>query len=689
MATGTGRAAGTLIRPGDPGRLGATAEADGTNFALYSSVASRVELCLFDAQGRECSRLTLPACEDGIWHGHAPGVTAGQRYGFRVHGPYDPDKGLRCNPAKLLLDPYARTIDGTFTWHPAVFDYVADDGGLVPNTDDSAAHVPKSVVVAAGGLQPGHRRIPWAETILYECNLRGFTMQHPGVDASLRGTFAALRQPAVIAHLRSLGITSLELQPVQAFIDERHLSRVGLRNLWGYNTIAFMAPMPRYAHGHAVCEFRDTVRALHDANIEVILDVAFNHTGEGDRLGPTLAFRGIDNLAYYRTLPGDRGAYVNDTGCGNTINADHVMVRRLIVDALAWWAQDLGVDGFRFDLATILGRRSDGFSPTHPLLADIGNHPALRDRKLIAEPWDPGPGGYQLGRFPPRWAEWNDRYRDTVRAFWRGDAGTGGELARRLHGSADLFEAGGRPPFASVNFVTSHDGFTLEDLVSYNERHNEANGEDNRDGHAHNLSANHGVEGPTHDPGINALRRRQKQNMLATLLFSQGTPMLLAGDEFGNSQQGNNNAYAQDNETGWLDWTGLDRDPEFVDQVRELLHLRREQPLLRIDSYVHGTLERNGAATRLSWLSPSGHARRDEDWHEGPAFTLLIEHRDGNGPGAAVAIMLNGATEPATLQLPAGSDASAWRIAFATCDAVIDAGGVALADRSIVLLLRD
>jgi len=689
MAAGTRRPAGTLIGPGDPRRLGATLDADGANFAIYSSIASRVELCLFDDENHEFSRLTLPDCEDGIWHGHVPGVSAGQRYGFRVHGPYDAARGLRCNPAKLLLDPYARAVVGAFEWHPSVFDYVDDDGILRANTDDSAAHVPKSVVVATAGRQPGHRRVPWSETILYECNVRGLTMRHPGVDASLRGTFAGLQQPEIVAYLRSLGITSIELQPVQAFIDERHLTRLGLSNLWGYNTIAFMAPMPRYAHGPAVNEFREMVRVLHDANIEVILDVAFNHTGEGDRLGPTLAFRGIDNLAYYRTQADDRGTYINDTGCGNTINADHVMVRRLIVDALAWWAQDLGVDGFRFDLATILGRRGDGFTPTHPLLAEIGNHPALRDSKLIAEPWDPGPGGYQLGRFPPRWAEWNDRYRDTVRAYWRGDAGTGGELARRLHGSADLFEASSRPPCASINFVTSHDGFTLADLVSYNERHNEANGEDNRDGHAHNLSANHGVEGPTDDPAINAFRRRQRLNLLATLMFSQGTPMLLAGDEFGNSQQGNNNAYAQDNETGWLDWAGLDRDPDFVDDVREILHLRREQSLLRIESYVHGRLERDGETVTLTWLSPSGRSKRDEDWHDSRAFTLLIERRGAKGRGTALAIMLNGSDEAATLRLPAGGDPSGWRIAFSTCNAMIDAGRVTLTDRSIALLLLD
>ena len=679
------------MRPGNPEVLGATPDSSGTNFAIYSAVADRVELCLFDDDGELIRQWDLPECTDAVWHGFLPGCGPGQQYGYRVHGPFDPTDGLRCNPAKLLLDPYSREIRGEFKWSPAVFDYTEEQGELLANTEDSASFVPKSVVRAT--VEDRRRAGPaisWGDTIFYECNVRGFTMRHPALDESERGTFDGLCHKEVLAHLKALGVTSIELMPVQTFIDERHLAERNLRNFWGYNTVGFFAPMQRYARGDAVAEFRDMVRTLHDAGLEVIMDVAYNHTGEADHRGPTLFFRGIDNRTYYRTEPDDHGAYVNDTGCGNTVNIDHIRVRQLVLDSLDYWASDMGVDGFRFDLASILGRRSDGFSPTHPFLADISNLSSLRNLKLVAEPWDPGPGGYQLGHFPPRWAEWNDRYRDTVRSFWRGDAGTSGELARRLHGSADLFEASQRPPFASVNFVASHDGFTLMDVVSYERRHNEANGEDNRDGHSHNLSSNYGVEGPTEDTNIVETRNRQRLNMLATLLFSQGTPMLLAGDELGNTQHGNNNAYAQDNETSWLDWSKVDQ--EFMEQVRELVWLRRETPLLRVDEYLHGTLSRESGTIRNCWLNKYGEIKRSEQWAVSDAFTALIEEISGAKGITAVAILINRYRKRTILKLPPSSLATNWRVVFSSGrepKAKIRGLDVTVPSESVVLLTSD
>ena len=475
--------------------------------------------------------------------------------------------------------------------------------------------------------------------------------------------------------------------PIQAFVDENHLAQQDLRNFWGYNTIGFLAPMPRYG---TAGELRDMVRSIHDAGLEVILDVAYNHTAEGGFHGPTISFRGIDNLAYYRTHNDDAANYVNDTGCGNTINVDHPRVRALILASLGHFAENIGVDGFRFDLATILGRHHHGFSTTHPLLDEITNDKRLKSLKLIAEPWDPGPGGYQLGNFPKGWAEWNDQYRDTVRKFWHGEDGISGTLAQRMHGSADIFENTCRPPFASVNFITSHDGFTLQDVVSYEHRHNEANGEDNRDGHSHNYSCNYGTEGESEDAGLNALRRRQRLNMLATLLLSQGTPMLLAGDEFGNSQQGNNNAYAQDNETGWLDWSGLQDDPLFVDQVRELIWLRRESELLRIDDYVHGSLRSGTDNIEISWINRDGEHKHGDEWASSRAFTLQIKSSNDRGQVSIIAIAINGNHEPTTLRIPVAEGATDWRIAFTSCDELedeISADNLELSGRSITLLL--
>ena len=486
------------VLPGSAEIAGATVDADGVNFALWSGVAERVELCLFDEHRNQLS-LDLPACDNGVWHGFVPGCRPGQRYGFRVHGPWDPAVGLRCNPAKLLLDPYARQLEGEFDWNGNIGDARLDeDGEIAPCPHDNAWSVPLSVVRAPGRARSRGPAVPWAETLFYECNLRGYTMRHPEVPAADRGRFSGMRHEQVLAYIKALGVTSIELMPLLAWIDEHHLVDKGLRNYWGYNTISFFAPMPRLGAADAPGELQDMIDAIHDAGLEAVLDVAYNHTGEGNGYGPVLSFRGIDNLAYYQTEPGDPASYINDTGCGNTINSDHPRVQQIILDSLRYLHGTIGFDGFRFDLATVLGRHNHGFSGKHPLLEKISTDPQLAAAKLVAEPWDPGPGGYQLGAFPDRWAEWNDRSRDAIRSFWRGDAGTAGELAKRVHGSADIFEKRGRPPLASVNFVTAHDGYTLADVVSYERRHNEANGEDNRDGHQHNYSRHYGVEGVHH-----------------------------------------------------------------------------------------------------------------------------------------------------------------------------------------------
>jgi isoamylase len=668
-----------MILEGSPNRLGASLEDDGVNFALYSGGAEAVELCLYDEHRHETARHFLPRQSEGVWHGFLPGCPAGQRYGFRVHGPWSPAKGLRYNPAKLLIDPYARRLDGAFKWDPAVYDYVSDAGN---NSDgetwhknelDSAPFVPLSVASypreRSGVRSPW---VPWAETIIYETNVRGFTMRHPGLPEGERGKFRGMSNGQVLDYLKALGITSVELMPVHTFIDEAFLVKKGLRNLWGYNSIQFFTPDPRFGGNDAVGEFCEMVNAIHDAGMEVIMDVAYNHTGEGSEHGPTLSFRGIDSQAYYRSEAGDPGRYVNDTGCGNTLNANHPRVQNLVLDSLAYWHRDMGVDGFRFDLATVLGRTGHGFSRKHPLLTRVGIEPELYRAKLIAEPWDPGPGGYQLGSFPTEWAEWNDRYRDTVRRYWRGDNAQSSEFARRIHGSADLFERGGRDPYASINFISSHDGFTLHDAVSYQNRNNEANHENNRDGHSHNFSSNHGVEGETEDAAINRVRRQQRLNMLATLLFSQGTPMLLAGDEFGNSQGGNNNAYAQDNDTGWLDWQGLEKDPGFTDKVRELVQLRRSLPLLRQARYVHGRMPTDQGCCDIVWLHPDGRPMGQDDWASGQKISLFYtcheEQHEYSPVTHAIAILYNASAEDAAFTLPSGL-ASDWVLRFFSSDA--------------------
>ena len=630
----------------------------------------------------------MPDCDEGVWHGYLPGCRPGQSYGYRVHGPWRPESGLRCNPAQLLLDPYCLEIAGEFQWHDAVYDHDRNAGTGTLNTADSAPFVPKSVACAGSeSSRTAGPRIPWCETIVYEANVRGYTMRHPGVAERERGSFAGMRNREVLDYIRALGITSVELMPVQAWIDERHLADRGLRNYWGYNTIAFFAPMPRLAASDARTEFLQMVDTIHDAGLEVILDIAFNHTGESDRHGPALSFRGLDNSAYYRLEPDDLQTYVNDTGTGNTLNVDHPRVRQLVLDCLHYWSNTCGVDGFRFDLASVLGRHADGFSTDHPLLLAIAHDTRLAGLKLIAEPWDPGPGGYQLGRFPPGWAEWNDRFRDATRRFWRGDAGVSGEFAGRLHGSADLFDRDGRRPWSSVNFVSSHDGFTLADTVGYEHRHNEANGEGNRDGHAHNYGANHGVEGPTEDDAIVSARRRHRLNLLGSLLLSQGTPMLLAGDEFGNSQQGNNNAYAQDNETGWLDWSGLAQDPQFVECLRQLLRLRRSIPLLRLDAFVHdGPGEAMGVG--VAWLTADGCDMQDDDWSRDAPFQLVMSG-DGDGPHSGVTIAINRAAVACRFTL--GKAERPWRLAWCSIEPGPDcaAGTLEAAAESIALLVSD
>lgn len=666
-----------MTRDGSPTPLGATPDSTGTNFAVYSSVADRVQLCLFDELGHARQSFDLTQ-SDNVWHTYLADCRPGQHYGYRVHGPFDPDKGLRCNSSKLLVDPYARALSGEFVWHDAVFD---------SNDLDSAAYVPKSVVYTLDEPFLTRPDVPWSETVFYEANVRGYTMRHPAVDEVDRGTFDGMRHKAVLEYLKALGITSIELMPVHTFIDEKHLTDKGRRNFWGYNTISFFSPSPRYAKLDPVHEFRQMVQSIHDAGMEVILDVVYNHTGEGSTHGPTLSFRGLDNLAYYSTEPDLPGTYINDTGCGNTLNADQPPLQNLVLDSLRYWHEVMGVDGFRFDLAPVLGRHNHGFSSAHPLVEKISSDQRLRGAKLIAEPWDPGPGGYQLGQFPTRWAEWNDRYRDAVRSFWRGDHGTGAEFARRLHGSADVFEASGRSPSASVNVVSTHDGFTLNDVVSYEHRHNQANGEDNKDGHAHNYSCNYGIEGVSDDPEINKLRRRQRLNMIATLLFSQGTPLLLAGDEFGHTQQGNNNAYAQDNEIGWLDWSNLDADPQFVRQVRDLIRIRQETPLLRMSDYVHGTRETKDGSIELAWLRPDGEDMEGHDWSETREFTVMLSEQSADGGDAAVAILFNGSDETCSFQLPQRNNTGSWTAVFCSAVAtVVDTRNAMLPGYSISLL---
>ena len=647
-------------------QLGARHTDGDTEFALYSQVATRVEICLFDAGNNLTAQLPLNRSAQDVWSVVIPNCVPSQRYGFRVDGPYDPSKGLRCNPSKLLIDPYTRQLDGELIWDQALLGYSdAGPDGHERCKLDSATYVPKSVVTDSQPVALTRRpRVPWRDTVIYELNVRGYTMRCPELTELERGRFAGLGNGQIIDHIKSLGITTIELLPVHAFVDEKFLCDRGLRNYWGYNTLSFFAPAGRYATNDPINEFKAMVNAIHDAGLEVILDVVYNHTAETDKYGPTLSFRGIDNQAYYRVEQDQPANYRNDTGCGNTINADNAIVQKLIIDSLVYWYVDMGVDGFRFDLGTILGRHDDGFHASHPLLQRIENHPKLRNAKLIAEPWDVGLGGYRLGSFGPRWAEWNDRYRDSVRRYWRGDDGETNEFVSRIHGSADLFSGRDAGPAAGINFVTSHDGYTLADLVTYNKRHNEANGEDNRDGHEHNFSRNYGHEGPTNDSDINRLRRQQRLNLLATLFVSTGTPMLLAGDEFGHSQKGNNNAYAQDNEIAWLDWQGLENDPEFTAQVRKWINLRSTEPLLRPIEFLHGEQDINGVAN-IIWLRCDGEPMLADDWQHTQAFGMLLSQPD-NSRNERLAILFNRGANEVDFTLPQSNNG--WQCQLSTAE---------------------
>jgi glycogen operon protein len=623
----------TTVTPGKPYPLGATFDGIGTNFSVFSEVAERVELCLLDKDGSE-ERFDLPERSGYVWHGYVASATAGQRYGFRVHGPWDPANGLRCNAQKLLLDPYAKGIEGEVRWGPAVFGHDQKDPDK-PNGKDSAPFVPRGVVTSGffdwGDDRP--LRTPWDETIVYEMHVRGFTMLHPKIPEELRGTYGGIAHPASIDYLSKLGVTAVELMPVHHFVHDGVLLERGLRNYWGYNTIGFFAPHAEYASGigrpeAAAAEFKKMVKTLHQAGIEVILDVVYNHTAEGNRRGPTLSLRGLDNEAYYRLVEDDKRYYMDYTGTGNSLNMRHPRVLQLIMDSLRYWITEMHVDGFRFDLASTLARELHDVDKLSAFFDIIQQDPVISRSKLIAEPWDVGEGGYQVGNFPPLWSEWNAGYRDCVRDFWRGEPETLGGFASRFTGSSDLYEDTGRRPHASINFVTAHDGFTLRDLVSYNHKHNEENGEDNRDGEDHNRSWNCGVEGETEDEEVNSLRRRQQRNFLSTLLLSQGVPMICHGDELGRTQRGNNNAYCQDSELAWIDWAGADR--RLLDFAQKLIELRRDHPVLRRAHWFKGRTVRTSTLPDIEWFAHTGTKMTEENWRTGYAQTLSV-YINGHG----------------------------------------------------------
>jgi len=683
------------VWPGNPYPLGATWDGKGVNFALFSAHAEKVELCLFDSSGqREIERLALAENTDQVWHGYVPGLWPGALYGYRVSGPYEPQIGHRFNHHKLLLDPYAKQFYGVLHLRDEHCGYQVGhrDADLSFDTRDNARDMLKCVVVDTRFNWEGDHwpEVPWSRTLIYETHVRGFTIRHEGVPHHLRGTFAGLAHPEIIKYLRSLGITAVELMPVHAFVDDRFLTDRGLRNYWGYNTLCFFAPEPRYLSGGDLVEFKTMIKRLHDAGIEVLLDVVYNHTAEGDQMGPTLSFKGIDNASYYRLLPHDRRYYINDTGCGNTLNLMHPRVLQMVMDSLRYWVNEMHVDGFRFDLAVTLGREEYGYDRAGGFFDAIRQDPAMSRVKIIAEPWDIGPGGYQLGGFPAGTAEWNDRFRDTARRFWRGDDGMLSKLSPNLLASSDLFEHDFRRPWATVNYIASHDGFTLADLVSYNDRHNEANGENNRDGHPSNFSYNHGVEGPTSDPAIRESRLRQRRNLLATVLLAQGTPMLLAGDERGRTQQGNNNAYCQDNEINWLSWDDdSSEEREFLDFVRRLIILRREHPVLRRPRFMHGLqISRTTGLRDVDWISPGGSAMSDYHWQESKArcFGLLLagdagEYFTADGypeTDDAMLLIFNASPTMVPFRLPTVRGASHWRCLLNTAQPQQAAGELLL-----------
>jgi isoamylase len=616
-----------IVWPGRPYPLGSTWDGEGVNFALYSEHAEKVELCLFDITGkREILRVPLPEQTDMVWHGYLPEVRPGQLYGYRVFGPYAPEQGHRFNHHKLLLDPYGKQIQGTIRWSDSHFGYRVGhkQEDLSFDRRDDASGMPKNRVIDSaftwGADAPP--RIPWHETIIYELHVKGFTMCHPDVPAQLRGTYGGLATAPVIEYLTRLGVTSVELMPVHAFVDDRQLVERGLRNYWGYNSIGFLALEPRYMATQSIHEFKTMVKTLHSAGLEVILDVVYNHTAEGNQLGPTLSLKGIDNSTYYRLAPENPRYYTDYTGTGNTLNMQHPRVLQLIMDSLRYWVLDMHVDGFRFDLAATLARELHEVDRLGAFLDIIHQDPVLSQVKLIAEPWDLGEGGYQVGNFPVGWAEWNDRYRNTVRSYWKGDEGVVGDLAYRITGSSDLYAHSGRRPYASVNFVTAHDGFTLQDLVSYNEKHNEANGEGNRDGNNDNRSWNCGVEGLTEDPNIQALRAKQKRNLLATLLLSQGVPMLYAGDAIGHTQMGNNNAYCQDNPISWLNWNLQPQDRDLLAFVQRMINLRKRHPVFRRKRFFQGRPIKGENVKDVLWLNPGGNEISEEGWRDGSLHCL-------------------------------------------------------------------
>jgi glycogen operon protein len=700
------------VRPGEPLPLGATWDGEGVNFALFSENATGVELCLYDGPSgdRERARIDIKERTDLIWHAYLPGVRPGQRYGYRVHGPYEPARGHRFNAAKLLLDPYARAIDGEVVLHDQTFGYVLGhpEGDLVKDDRDSGPFMPKCVVVAPADKREVQRLgRPWDGTAVYELHVKGFTRACPQVPEPLRGTYAGLGSPAARAYLQDLGVQTVELMPVHQFVVDRFLLERGLTNYWGYNSIGFFAPDPRYAHtgaeGGQVEEFREMVRALHEAHVEVILDVVYNHTAEGNHLGPTLCFRGIDNASYYRLVRDDPHFYMDYTGTGNTLNMVHPRTLQLLMDSLRYWALEIGVDGFRFDLASALARELHEVDRLGSFFDIINQDPVISRLKLIAEPWDLGEGGYQVGNFPPLWSEWNGKYRDAVRDFWRGEPQPLREFAHRFTGSSDLYQQDGRRPFASVNFVTAHDGFTLRDLVSYNQKHNQANREENRDGENHNRSWNCGAEGPTEDAGVRRLRARQKRNFLATLFLSQGVPMLVMGDELSRTQRGNNNAYNQDNEISWVDWSRM--DGELREFTRKLIRLRDDHPVFRRRRWFHGR-PIHGEASDIAWLTPDGTPVPEEGWGEQHARRVgVFLNGEAIGPveprGRPVKddsfyVIFNAHHESVAFTLPGAPWARSWAEVFDTARGWTASGAAERASgervtaegRSVLLLRR-
>ncbi|MFI5030278.1 MAG: glycogen debranching protein GlgX [Reyranellales bacterium] len=655
-------AAPDKLLPGNPSPLGATWDGLGINFAVFSANAQRIDLCLFDPAGRrQISRYTLPECTDEVWHGYLPEARPGLIYGYRAYGPYDPQRGHRFNPQKLLLDPYARRIVGDIRTSDAMFGYRVNSprADLSLDRRDSAPGVSKGMVLADDFYWGDDRppNTPWSDTVIYEAHLKGLTQQWPELRPRERGTFAALANPGVIDHLLRLGVTAVELLPIHAFVQDRHLLQQSMRNYWGYNTLNFFSIEPRYLSDGTVDDMRIAVRRLHAAGLELILDVVYNHTAEGNEFGPTLSFRGLDNASYYRLLPDNPRHYINDTGTGNTVNLSHPRVLQMVMDSLRHWVTGFHVDGFRFDLGTILGREGHGFDPGSGFFDAIRQDPVLSKVKLISEPWDPGPGGYQLGNHPPGWAEWNDRFRDGIRRFWRGDEGQRQDFAARLAGSSDIFEHRRRRPWASVNYVASHDGFTLRDIVSYAERHNEANGEDNKDGHADNYSANWGVEGPSDDPEINATRFRLQCALLATVFLAQGTPMLMAGDEFGRTQNGNNNAYCQDNETSWIDWHLAESDEGrlLTDFTSRVIALRHRHLALRYANFLHGRDKPAPDVLDIAWFDEQGQVVSPDAWNNPHERTLALRRAttDSDGEVPILSCLFNPTPEDRTFKLPA------------------------------------